>query len=272
MTVPTAGFINSFDPANPTNADFVDEGDNWLRFLQETLKTNQFPRSEDDSSNGWDIACTAKCSQLNALDDLVTTESVETRLANLESSISALSPIGSIVPWPIQEASLTQTLSGSLAPGPGTWHWCDGTNLDGSTTYSSLYTLIGNQFGGTDAASMLIPKILGRVIAGRGTGNDLTGYREGVNDNTQGNTGGEQSHLQASDEMYQHIHDKGTLRVKTDTVNAQAGAGTASSSVKNPPAGANSRELDGDMANAGGTAESNIVQPTIILAYYIRVL
>ncbi len=272
MPLITPGFINSLDPSSPTNTEFVDEGNDWIQAVQEVLKTNQFSRSEDDSSNGWDIACTAKCSQVNALDDLVTTESVETRLSNLESITNALSPIGSIVPWPIQEASLTQTLSGSLAPGPGTWHWCDGTNLDGSTTYSSLYTLIGNQFGGTDAASMLIPKILGRVIAGRGTGNDLTGYREGVNDNTQGNTGGEQSHLQASDEMYQHIHDKGTLAVKTDTVNAQAGAGAASSNVRNPPAGANSLSLDGDMANAGGTAESNIVQPTIILAYYIRVL
>lgn len=96
MTVPTAGFISDLDPASPTNADFVDEGDNWFRFLQETIKTNQFPRSEDDSSNGWDIACTAKCSQLNALDDLVTTESVETRLAALEADAATL-PSGTVM-------------------------------------------------------------------------------------------------------------------------------------------------------------------------------
>ncbi len=95
MTVPTAGFISSLDPENPSGTNFVFEGDDWLRFLQKVMKTNQFPRSEDDSSNGWDIACTAKCSQLNALDDLVTTETVETRLSTLEAE-SAKFPGGGV--------------------------------------------------------------------------------------------------------------------------------------------------------------------------------
>ena len=267
---PTAGFINSLDPANPINDDFVYGSDDWHRFKQQVI-LNQFPKDESGGNTGWSIECTAKCSQVNALSDLDTTESVETRLSSLETTVDALVPIGSIVPWPIQEGSLAQTLSGSLAPGPGTWHWCDGTNLDGSTTYSDLYTLIGNQFGGTDASSMLIPKILGRVIAGRGTGNDLEGYREGVNDDTQGNTGGEQSHLQASDEMYLHRHDKDTLRVPGISRTVQGGAGAAFTALDDPP-GSNNKELDGDMSEVGGTTQFNIVQPTIILAYYIRVL
>lgn len=264
---PTAGFINSLDPASPINADFVYGSDDWHRFIQQVL-VNQFPNGNGGDGIGLDAAVNPTPDEFNTLEGINTGSTIESRLAALEAAVD---PIGRITPWPISEAGYAQTLTGSLAPGGGTWHVCDGTNLDGSSTYASLYAIIGNQFGGTDAASMEIPKLNGRVIAGRGDGNVLTGYRQGLNDDTIGNTGGIDKHLQASDEMYEHIHGKGTLRVAGTTRSAAGGVGAVTESLRDPPSG-DLYELDGDMASEGGTAEMSITQPTIIIAWYIRVL
>jgi hypothetical protein len=77
---PTAGLINSLDPNNPIDANKVFGGNNWLQFLQDVLKTNQFPISEDGSSNGWDIALTVKASEVNSLQGIDPSETVEERL------------------------------------------------------------------------------------------------------------------------------------------------------------------------------------------------
>ena len=63
----------------------------------------------------------------------------------------------------------------------------------------------------------------------------------------------------------------GTLRIATENRISQEGVGALADLVRSNPDD-NSNELQGDMAQAGGTAEFNIAQPTIILAYYIRVL
>lgn len=272
---PTAGFIDSLDPANPINADFVYGADDWFRFVQQVL-TNQFPTSEDDSANGYDIAVTSKASELNTLDGIDTGTDLETRLSNIEAQLDVIEPIGTIKPWPIKEGSLTQTLSGSLAPGRGTWHLCDGSTLDGSTTYATLYTLIANQYGGTGAADMQIPKTEGRVIAGRGTGALLTGYRQGVNDNTQGNTGGEEKHTPVLGEMYGHNHGGGA---HTHLVGDRTGGGGSQNildyTASQVQVGSTNVSIitSGTIINSEGSNEdSNIVQPTIILAFYMRVL
>lgn len=258
---PTAGFIDSLDPANPINADFVYGADDWTRFVQQVLK-NQFPTSENDSSNGLDIAVTAKASELNTLDGINTGTDLETRIANIETQLDVIEPIGTMKPWPIQEASITQTLTGSLAPGRGTWHLCDGSVLDGSTTYATLFALIANQYGGTGASTMQIPKTNGRVIAGRGTGVDLTGYREGVNDNTQGNTGGEQSHTPTIGELVAHGHSFDPSTVANNTSGSPLAVASAGGVLVDTPT----------IGATGNTEDFNVVQPTIIIAYYIRVL
>ncbi len=261
-----AGFIADLDQGSPTNADRVFGSDDYHRNIRETM-VKQFPKDESGGNTGWSIECTAKCSEVNTLTGINTGSTLESRIAAIESQLSTLESsidrIGRIVAWPINETDLAQTLTGSLAPGQGTWHWCDGTNLDGSTTYSSLYTIIKNQFGGTDAASMLIPKILGRVIAGRGTGNDLTGYRQGVNDDTQGNTGGEQSHVQTTGELRAHNHPGGNVPGANQT--GSAGFATVG-------AGVNVTSGPINVASQGSSEAMNVVQPTIILAFYIRVL
>ena len=75
--------------------------------------------------------------------------------------------------------------------------------------------------------------------------------------------------MHASDEMYQHTHDPGTLRVNGST-RALAGGGTLTESLRDPVG--DQYQLSGATASAGGTAQMNIVQPTIIIAWYIRVL
>jgi hypothetical protein len=75
---PTAGLINSLDPNNPIDANKVFGGNNWLQFLQDVLKTNQFPISEDGSSNGWDIALTVKASEVNTLQGISVTDPIIT--------------------------------------------------------------------------------------------------------------------------------------------------------------------------------------------------
>lgn len=91
---PTAGLINSLDPANPIDANKVFGGNNWLAFIQEVLKTNQFPISEDGSSNGWDLALTVKASEVNSLDGI--TGTVQTRLNALEADAATL-PSGTVM-------------------------------------------------------------------------------------------------------------------------------------------------------------------------------
>jgi hypothetical protein len=75
---PTSGFINSLDPNNPIDANKVFGGNNWLQFLQEVIKTNQFPISEDGSLNGWDLALTVKASEVNTLQGISVTDPIIT--------------------------------------------------------------------------------------------------------------------------------------------------------------------------------------------------
>ena len=263
---PTAGFINSLDPANPINADFVYGSDDWHRFIQQVL-VNQFPNGNGGDGIGLDAAVNPTPDEFNTLEGINTGSTIESRLAALETY---LDPVGRIVAWPLAESLLSQTLTGANAPGIGTWHWCDGSVLDGSTTYSALYAKILNQYGGTDAASMQIPKIQGQVIAGRGTGTVLTDYREGVDDSTQGNTGGEQAHIQATDELASHNHAAGGLKGRTNDQALDIGV----TSIRKPTTGTGtySQDISGNTADAGSSAAANVVQPTIILAFYIRVL
>ena len=87
---PTPGLINSLDPASPTDPDRVFCADDWFRFIQQVIKTNQFPKSEDDSNNGWDIALTVKASEVNSLQGIGSASTVEERLAALEADAATL--------------------------------------------------------------------------------------------------------------------------------------------------------------------------------------
>ena len=248
---PASGFYNVLDPANPTSVDFVEGGYAWFQWLQQNM-VNQWPNLKAASTPE---AANPNPQELNQLVGLGTTETLETRIARLESESIA---IGTIKPWPVSEANLTNTYAPGAAnsPGLGEWHVCNGATLDGSTTYASLYALIGNQYGGSTAATMQIPDIDGRVIAGRArTTSRLTGYRQGVLDTAQGNVGGEQAHVQALDELANHDHGRGGRNIGSIT---STGSGAQQYNEENT-------------ATAGNSVQANVVQPTIIIAWYIRV-
>jgi len=93
---PTAGFINSLDPSNPIDSNKVFGGNDWMQFLQDVVKTNQFPISEDGSANGWDIALTVKASEVNSLLGIDPAQTVEARFQSLEADAAKL-PAGTVM-------------------------------------------------------------------------------------------------------------------------------------------------------------------------------
>lgn len=274
---PTAGFIAQLDPNNPIDSDNVEGANNWLQFVQETLKVNQFPTSEDGSAGGWDIACTVKASEVNSLAGISSAQTVQQQIDALNAKIEAsVIQIGSIVGWPVSEPVPSKYLtSDTVKPGLGEWWLCDGTLIDG-TTYTDLYARIGNTYGGSTASDMLLPDLQGRVLAGRSTSNSrLTGQKQAPNDSAQGNTGGEQLHTPIEGEMFQHNHGgashdhrfeprlSGGTEVCLDMTEISTPA--ASTAVAMP--------LSGNIVNEQGNNEGfNVTQPTLIMAMYIRVL
>lgn len=141
-TPPTAGLINSLDPNNPIDADKVYGADNWFRFVQEVLQTNQFPISEDGNSNGWDLALTVKASEVNSL--LGITGVVEDRLNALEADAATLpsgtkmvfyqdaAPTGWVIDETVDEHSVRLT-KGSVATGE------PGGTIGGTYDFSAVF-------------------------------------------------------------------------------------------------------------------------------------
>ncbi len=260
---PTAGLIDGLDPANPIDDDKVFGVNNWVQFIQQTIR-NQFPTSESGAQGGWDVALSIKASEANALAGVSAVETVQqqldaldARLSNVEGAVGTgnFSPIGTIQFWPVQEpVPASYADNDPLSPGTGEWRLCDGSVVDG-TIYTQLFSILGNTFGGTGAANMQVPDIQGRVLAGRSNGTSrLTGYRQGADDTAQGNVGGEDAHTPVLNELYPHAHTGGVT-----TAGDQGGTGVAA----------------GDPTNtgiSGGGNDVNITQPTMVMAVYIRVL
>lgn len=88
----------------------------------------------------------------------------------------------------------------------------------------------------------------------------LNGYRQGVDASTFGNTGGEQAHTQASDELVPHLHS-----VPYGGGNAVPGGPNRSGD----PSG-QLTALQKSTSNTGGGAAANVVQPTTICNYITK--
>jgi len=73
-----------------------------------------------------------------------------------------------------------RAFSGNYAPEG--WHLCDGSILSISS-YSALYSLIGNSYGGSYPNNFALPNLIGRLPVAQGTGAGLTAR-------TIGQTGG----------------------------------------------------------------------------------
>lgn len=85
---------------------------------------------------------------------------------NVPISIPNIVPLGTIVIY-----------AGSINSIPSQWNLCDGRSLS-SSTYSELYTLMGNKYGG-DSSNFNLPDLSGQYILGTNSSVDSNNFNIG---------------------------------------------------------------------------------------------
>ena len=199
-----------------------------------------------DPSDGLTLSAITGAIDQNSL---VTTE--------LQQEVAVVTPLGVVTPY----AGVTP---------PSGWILCDGRNLN-TYTYRELHKALSNKYGGTAysagttdqsnaASTFKIPDIRGRVVAGYGNKNRLTGS------DSLGNTSGSQTHTLTTAQMPSHTHPF------VDSFYSEGWGGGSQ-------VGSNDTDYDNydqtknktTSATGGGEAHNN-VQPTIVLNYIIKAL
>lgn len=177
------------------------------------------------------------------------------------SAVSTLMPAGLVLPY-----------AGGSAPSG--YLVCDGSAVS-RTTYATLFTALGgaaSPYGSGDGSTTFnVPDLRGRVIAGHdiavggSTADRLTGLTGGVNSDTVGNAGGEQTQTLSVAQMPAHTHD-----TEAGAGNPSPGIGTGSNvSVNLSIFDLVARQSILAKSTGGGGAHNN-VQPTMILNYIIK--
>lgn len=201
-----------------------------------------------------------------------------------------VSPQTTPVDGSVTMAKLATALQGMLAPTsavlpfagtsePTGWLFCFGQAVS-RTTYATLFGAIGTTYGvGDNATTFNLPDLRGRVVAGQddmgGTSaNRLTGATGGVDGDVLGGTGGLETHTLTTAQLPAHQHfvsngvdSTGSLS-NTNYVNGQANPGTNNDYTLTGGATVADRGLT---SSTGSGAAHNIVQPTIILNYIIKI-
>jgi microcystin-dependent protein len=168
-------------------------------------------------------------------------------------------------------ATIQGVPSGVVLPYGGTslpsgWEWAYGQAVSRSTC-SGAFSAMSTTYGAGDGSTTFnLPDLRGRVAAGQddmgGTSaNRLTdAVTEGLNGDTLGDTGGEETHTLTIAQMPSHTHNS-QFHATTGGGNGYLEANNNQSST----AGTTS-----PTTSTGGDGAHNVVQPTIILNYIVK--
>ena len=164
-------------------------------------------------------------------------------LASAAVDLSNLLPAGIVSPF-----------AGSSAPTG--YLLCDGSAIN-RTDYAKLFAVISTTYGvGNGSTTFNLPDLRGRVIAAL---DNMGGTDAGRLDlaNTLGTTAGTQTHTLTTAEIPSHNHFLFNTKSSTGGAGVSNGTGT---------------DIQGQVsASTGGGGAHNIMQPTILMNYIIKV-
>lgn len=180
--------------------------------------------------------------------------------------VAAVLAGGVVLPRPARAASAPEFLgeirlfAGTFAPAG--WALCNGQILP-IASYTALYSILGNTYGGDGHTTFALPDLRGRVPIHAGQGTGLT-------PRTLGAQGGAATRTLAAGEMPLHTH----------TVRANASPGTdvtpaptrylARNAAGIPQWGDSpSASMSGVVSTSGGGGSHTNVQPYLVLHYII---
>ena len=164
-------------------------------------------------------------------------------------------PIGAIIMWP----SITE-------PGSGAWKTCNGQAIS-RTTYSPLYSIIGNTFGAGDGSTTFnLPDFRQRVPYG---------YQ--VTTNPMATTGGSATHTLSTAELPSHTHDTSGITVSVpNNYFCNNVTGAYSSSWKGGSGAVfnmgTSASISGNTGSTGSGTAFSIMNPYLSVNFIIKVL
>ena len=139
------------------------------------------------------------------------------------------------------------------ATAPANWLLCDGSAVS-RTTYSALFSVIGDTYGTGDGSTTFnLPNLKGRIPVGY----DSTQTEF----NSLGKTGGEKKHTQTLDELCPHSHNVSAYSLGASST-VKVASGTYAN-VGNPTGNI-------VIAQTGGGQPFNVLQPYIAMNYIIK--
>lgn len=177
---------------------------------------------------------------------------VDAQLTYLTSSVVAPFPTGVIVDF-----------GGTSAPAG--FLVCDGSDVS-RATYSDLFAVIGIVWGaGNGTTTFNLPDFSRRTAVGSG------GAGTGTLGNAVGNTGGEETHLQAENEMFRHDHP-GSTASSTNAHIANSTGGNLERFVASGQTNQGTLTISSNVTvnPQGGTTPMNIIQPSAVTLKIIK--
>lgn len=149
---------------------------------------------------------------------------------------------------------------------PYGWLECNGQTVNVSD-YSTLYSIIGNTFGGVAGSTFCVPNLCGRVPVGLGTVNGTTV--------TYGGSGGTTTETMTYSQLPAHTHTASNTAIaasSSDATTTSVGyyaVNPARGNEFNSTTNASSAAISTTTTSTGGTTARNNMQPYLVLTWCI---